>query len=319
MSRPNLSAQPDLSAMDPRARRLLAMVNLGGPRDAARVTPAERRRSFAKLMRFSAAPPEGVAAKNLVIARCGGKTRLRLYMPDKAAKESAGLVYFHGGGLVAGSLDTHDNLCRRLADAAGCRVVAVDYRLAPEHPFPAAIIDALTATRWCIRHAERLGVRHDAIGVAGDSGGATLAAIVSQVLGRRGAIKAQVLLCPVLDCGSPSASRRAFATGFLLDAATIARDLVHYAPTRSLDDPRLSPLRTQNLNDVPPAVIHTAAFDPLVDEGAAYAARLVAAGTPVTYRCHASLVHHFYALDAMIPAAAEALARIAADTRAALG
>ncbi len=311
-------SQPDFSAMDPRARRLLAMVNLGGTHDAAHVTPAERRTSFAKLMRFSTAPPGGVAAEDLVISSCGGSMKLRLYKPENAADKSAGLIYFHGGGLVAGSLNTHDNLCRRLADAAGCRVVAVDYRLAPEDPFPAAIIDALTAARWCIRHADRFGLRRDAIGVAGDSGGATLAAIVSQVLGRRGAIKAQVLLCPVLDCGSPSASRRAFATGFLLDAATIARDLVHYAPTRPLDDPRLSPLRARNLAGLPPAVIHTAAFDPLVDEGAAYAARLAAAGTPVTYRCHASLVHHFYALDAMIPAAAEALAQIAADTRAAL-
>ncbi len=312
-------SEPDLSAMDARARRLLAMVNLGGPHDAARVTPAERRASFAKLMQFSASPNSDIAAEDVRMAGCGGATvALRLYTPRTIVGRSAGLVYFHGGGLVAGSLETHDRLCRRLAGDVGCRIVAVDYRLAPEHPFPAAIIDALAATRWCLRHAVRLGLERDAIGVAGDSGGATLAAIVAQVLGRRGAIKAQVLLCPVLVAGEATASRRAFASGFLLDAATMARDLDHYAPTRPLADPRLSPLHAPDLADLPPAVIHTAGYDPLVDEGRLYAARLAQAGTPVIDRCHADLVHHFYALDAMIPAAGAALAQIAEDVRSAL-
>jgi acetyl esterase/lipase len=304
--------------MDPRARRLLAMIALGGPHEAGQVTPAERRASFAKLMRFSAAPARPVSTRDLTMPCRRRPLALRLYTPEGVADESAGLVYFHGGGLVAGSLDTHDNLCRGLADAIGCRILAVDYRLAPEHPFPAAIVDALAATRWCLRHAPRLGMVPGAIGVAGDSGGATLAAVVAQVLGRRGRLKTQVLLCPVLDCGPPSVSRRAYAAGFLLDASTMAQDLSHYAPRRALSDPRLSPLRAANLSGLPRAVIHTAAFDPLVDEGAAYAARLAAAGTPVTYRCHASLVHHFYALDAMIPAAGTALAQIAADAREAL-
>ena len=300
--------------MDPRARRLLAMVNLGA-RDAALVTPAERRESFMRLMRFSAAPADEIKTENMRMEGCGGPIALRLYTPKDIAGPGAGLIYFHGGGLVAGSLDTHDNLCRRLAGDIGCRLVAIDYRLAPEHPFPAAIIDALAATRWCRRHAARLGLDRGAIGVAGDSAGATLAAVVAQVLGRRGAIKAQVLLCPVLVAAEQSASRRAFETGFLLDAATMARDLDHYAPTRPLDDPRLSPLRARDLAGLPPAVIHTAAYDPLVDEGHAYAACLATAGTPVTYRCHASLVHHFYALDALLPAAGAALAQIAEDAR----
>ena len=302
--------------MDPQARRFLAMIAIGGPPDGARIDPSDRRRSFKKLMRF-AKPPEGhVLADDARIGPRG--IPVRRYTPEPDAPLMPGLVYFHGGGLVAGGLDTHDALCRTLAHLARCRVIAVDYRLAPEHPFPAAIVDALTAVRWVLRHAEDLGLRREAIAIGGDSGGATLATIVCQIMARRQVIKAQLLLCPVLDFGEPSGSRQRFASGFLLDTATMATDLSWYAPRRSLRDPRVSPLRAERLDDLPPTIIHTAGFDPLVDEGTAYACRLAEAGVSVRHHCHERLVHHFYALTGVIPAAQAALAAIGRDLEVAL-
>lgn len=303
-------------AMDPQARRFLAMVALGA--SGAAVGIAERRASFAKLMRWSRPPAAPVATLEKAVAGCGGAIALRIYSPENAPAASPGLIYFHGGGLVAGSLDTHDRLCRTLAAESGCRILAVGYRLAPEHPFPAAILDAIAATRAVLRDPARFGLNGDAIAVGGDSGGATLATVVAGLLRGRGRLRAQVLLCPVLDITARSASRRLFDSGFLLDAATMASDLGHYAPGRSLDDRFVSPLFRPDCAGMAPAIIHTAGFDPLRDEGAAYAERLRHAGVPLRYTCHATLVHHFYGLTGVIAAARPALSQIAGEIRAAL-
>ena len=306
-------------AMDPKAQRFLAMVALAGTAGEA-VGIEERRASFARLMRFSRAPGETMEVTECAAAGCGGHAiPLRLYTPAGAPRPSPGLVYFHGGGLVAGSLDTHDALCRSLAVGSGCRIVSVGYRLAPEHPFPAAILDAYAAVQFCAREAAALGIVRGKLGVGGDSGGGTLAAIVAAVLGRRLALKAQVLLCPVLDFAEVRASRRLYAKAHLLDAATMAADLAFYAPQRSLDDPRVSPLRGEPAAGLPPTLIHTAGFDPLRDEGYAYAARLRAAGVDVRHTDHGSLVHHFYGLTGVIPAATPALAAIACEIAEMLG
>lgn len=303
--------------MDPAARRFLAMVGLAGGGGAADIEA--RRTSFAKLMRFSRAPPEPVEVEaHEARGRGGHAIPMRLYVPDGAARPSPGLVYFHGGGLVAGSLDTHDPLCRSLAAGSRCRIVSVGYRLAPEHPFPAAILDAYAAARYCAREADALGITPGHLGVGGDSGGATLAAIVARVLGGRLGLRAQVLLCPVLDFAGTWQSKRLFGEGHLLDDSTMAADLAHYAPRRSLDDQRLSPLRADPTG-MPPTSIHTAGFDPLRDEGFAYAARLGAAGTIVHHTDHGSLIHHFYGLTAAIPAAAPALAGITREIGEMLG
>ena len=307
----------DLSAMDPQARRFLAMVAVGAAPDIATdIVPdaGKRRASFERLMRFSRPPAAEIVATDLQIV--GRHTiAARCYAPADLGAPSPGLVYFHGGGLVAGGLETHDALCRTLAHEARVRVVAVDYRLAPEHPFPAAIVDALGATRWVLRRADELGIASDRVAVGGDSGGGTLAAVVGQVLSQIAprALRAQVLLCPALDFAAESASRRRLAAGFLIDAATIAADLVHYAPQRPLEDRRISPLRARDLAGLPATVLHTAGFDPLVDEGAAYARLLAEAGVEVRYRCHEALVHHFYGLDGVVPAARAALAEIGRD------
>lgn len=299
-------------AMDPKAQRFLAMVGLAGTEGGA-ASVAERRASFARLMRFSRAPLVPVAVEERVAPGCGGHDiPLRIYTPSGASRPSAGLVWFHGGGLVAGSLDTHDSLCRSLAAGSGCRLVGVGYRLAPEHPFPAAILDAYAAVRFCAREVETLGLMRTRLGVGGDSGGGTLAAIVARVLGRRLGLKAQVLLCPVLDFVETRPSKRDFGAGHLLDDATMAADLALYAPCRPLDDPRVSPLRAEAAG-LPPTLIHTAGFDPLRDEGHAHAARLRAAGVDVRHTDHGSLVHHFYGLTGAIPAATPALDAIARE------
>lgn len=306
-------SDPDLTGMDPQARRFLAMVAVGAAGATAYASIEQRRRSFEHLMRFSRPPAEAIDTQDHTIPTRRARIALRAYALPNAPPLLPGLVYFHGGGLVAGSVETHDAICRWLVLEAQCRVVSVDYRLAPEHPFPAAVVDALYATRWISRHRATLGIEELAVG--GDSGGATLAAIACQVLHRSIEIKAQVLLCPVLDCSGVHASRRTFADGFMLDAATMARDLELYAPTRPLEDPRLSPLRATSLADMPATLIHTAGFDPLRDEGAAYATRLRDAGVAVEHVCHETLIHHFYGLAGAIPTAHAALVAIAAGLK----
>jgi acetyl esterase len=307
--------------LDPHAKRLLDMMALAGSKNAASVTIETRRSSFARLMALSGSgPPIGSVAER-TIPGPGGALPLRLYTPQAAsARPPPALVYFHGGGLVAGSLDTHDALCRVLAEGTGATVIAVGYRLAPEHRFPAAILDSQAATAWIFTNAAGLEIDPRRIGVAGDSGGGTLAAVVCQTVHMAEAppIALQLLLCPVLDFGPESQSRQEFADDYLLDRATLERDFAHYSPG-NLDrsDPRVSPLRAVDLSGLPPAFVHTAEFDPLRDEGAAYADRLVRAGVPVHYTCHPGMIHHFYGLTAIIPTARTAVEAICREVRAA--
>ncbi|TLZ42774.1 MAG: alpha/beta hydrolase, partial [Gammaproteobacteria bacterium] len=222
------------------------------------------------------------------------------------------------GGLVAGSLETHDGICRALAAASRCRLLSVDYRLAPEHSFPAAIDDGLAATWWVATHAAELGLDPDRLGVCGDSAGATLAAVVCQSAAAEGAprLACQFLLCPIMDYAAESDSRRSLAQGYLIDRATLEHDLRHYlGPEADRADPRVSPLRAPGVMNLPPTVIHTAEFDPLRDEGAAYAERLRAAGVKITYRCHPGMIHLFYGLGALIPYAGAAFGLMGADVR----
>lgn len=311
--------------IDPQARRLMAMLEAGGRGGAPPATAAERRSGFAGLMRMAGRPPEVGSVEDAEVAGGAGPRPARVYgPPGRAGAASPGLVYFHGGGLVAGGLDTHDALCRTLAAGSGCRVVSVDYRLAPEHPFPAAVDDAVAALGDVLGRAAAFGLDPRRVAVGGDSGGGTLAAVAA--LGRGVGPALQFLLCPVLDLApvrDPSAatpSRALYARGHLLDAELMARDLADYAPDAAdLRDPRLSPLHAPDLTGAPPAVIHTAEFDPLRDEGALYAARLADAGVAVEHRCHPGMIHHFYGLTGFIPAAAAALAGIAEGLGRALG
>jgi acetyl esterase len=240
-----------------------------------------------------------------------GPLQLRMYTPQRAREGlTPTLIYFHGGAGVFGNLDTHDGLCRILSNASACRVLSVDYRLAPENPFPAAVEDSYVATQWISTHAEELGIDASRIAVAGDSHGGTLAAVVCQRARDCGnpRIAAQLLICPVLDLAAQTGSRKRLATGYFLDASLLDWAVSQYCPRDAdLHDPRLSPLRAHRLSGLPPAYVHTAEFDPMRDEGEAYARALEQAGVEVHYVCHPGMIHHFYAMAGAIPYARSAL------------
>jgi acetyl esterase/lipase len=237
-----------------------------------------------------------VAVREVEVAGAEGPLTARLYTPDGAPDVTPLLVFFHGGGWVIGTLDTHDNLCHYLAVNAGVRVLSVDYRLAPEAPFPAAADDALAAFRWAAKHAADLGADPDAIAVGGDSAGGNLAAVVSYLATKRRGVAPvfQLLIYPATDASVRRRSRDLFAEGFFLTSEEMDWFLGHYAPDEaSWTDPKLSPLLASNLAGLPPAYITTAGFDPLRDEGEEYARKLAAAGVPVVLRRHPDLIHGF--------------------------
>jgi acetyl esterase len=308
--------------LDPHARRFLDRLAASAPRASASLGVEERRSALEQLLGLSGREPvAGVAEAAIPVA--SGSLPIRIYTPQgvSASAQLPGLVFFHGGGLVAGSLESHDAICRSLANATGWRLISVGYRLAPEAPFPAAVEDAWAATQWVAGHAAELGIDSDRMGVCGDSAGATLAAVVCQAAASRGAprLAVQILLCPILDHAGETDSRRALAEGYFVDRGTLAHDLSHYLGSGDdRADPRISPLRAQSFAGLPPTCIHTAEFDPLRDEGELYARRLTQAGVKASYRCHAGMIHLFYGLRALIPSAAAAYESIGGDLRALL-
>lgn len=231
------------------------------------------------------------------------------------------LMFMHGGGWVAGDLETHDRFCRRVAREAGAVVIAIDYRLAPEHPFPAAIDDAERAWADVARRASSLGGDPGQIAVGGDSAGGNLSAVLCQRL-RDGAAPGrlpvlQVLIYPATDFRREAASHREFADGLLLTDDSITKYKAHYSAPDDLD-PRVSPLLHPQLAGLPPAIVATAGFDPLRDEGEAYANALGAAGVPVVHLNEAGLVHGYLQLDAAIRAADTAVGDLLAAIRVGL-
>ncbi len=232
--------------------------------------------------------------------------------PSIAEQPLASLVWFHGGGLVSGGLDTHDSLMAELAAAARCRVVAVDYRLAPEHRFPAAHDDALDALNAIHARCEEMAIDPARLGVGGDSAGGGLAAYAA--VRTRASLKLLFLLCPVLDPLARERSRFELGTGHLIEESTMERYWALYRDGEiESEDARVAPLRAENFVDYPPTRIHTAEYDPLKDEGAALAREIAAAGKPARLEEHAGLIHHFYGLTGVIPSARAALAKIGAD------
>src|SRR6202045_5448348 len=276
--------------LDPLAKRFLSMMAAAAPEARPRPSANERRQALTKLMQFARADVTHVSGIDGVLPGPAGDLPYRLYAPaDDGSERAPGFVFFHGGGMVAGSIETHDPICAALAQTSGCRLISVGYRLAPEHKFPAAVEDAIAATRWVYAHAASLGIDATRLVVGGDSAGATLGAVVCQdALKNAGpAILLQCLICPVLDFEEPSPSRQAFAENHMIDKATIDADLADYLPGNiDLADPRISPLRTTDLVGLPAAIIHTAEFDPMRDEGNAYAIKLMTAGVAVEHVCH---------------------------------
>jgi acetyl esterase len=310
--------------VDRQAQRILGMLSASGlaPRSAD-LTAARLRESMVLLAQAFDIPAAQIGSVHrLDLPGPTGVLPVRVYVPSGRGmnEQSAGLIYFHGGAGVFCSLQTHEGLCRQLAEASRCRIFSVDYRLAPEHPFPAAVEDAGFATRWICAHAEELHVDPSRIAIGGDSFGATLAIVAclesSDAMDRPLAL--QVLFCPVTDLSSQSPSWRELGQGHLLDRVTLDWAIERYAPGADLKDPRLSPLHAPNLAGLPPAQIHTAEFDPLRDEGKAYADRLDNAGVPVRYLCHAGMVHHFYCMAGAIQYARTAITEAGAAIAEAL-
>lgn len=228
-------------------------------------------------------------------------------------KEAPLLVYFHGGGFVLGDLDTHDSVCRRLSQDAELHVLSVAYRLAPEFAFPSAVEDACEAFAWAVTNAERLGTRRDQIAVGGDSAGANLATVVAQLAKKTGgpAPIAQLLLYPALDRTVPRPSLELFAKGFFLTRADVEWFTAHYLGKTDPADERASPLCARDVTGIAPAVVVTAGFDPLRDEGEEYAHKLEAAGVPVVLRRYERLIHGFANMSGVSPACREATAEVA--------
>jgi len=284
-------------------------------------TPGEARAALLRSTRAIAGRPVAMAGvRALTVAGAAGPLGARLYVPAGAGEAPAPLVlFFHGGGWVVGDLDSHDAPCRALAAAAGMRVLAVDYRLAPEHPYPAAVDDAVAAFGDVVARAGELGADPERIAVAGDSAGGHLAAVLAQRCSAGGgrAPAFQLLIYPATDFVGDHRSTALFATGFLLTKASMDWYEAQFVPDP--DDKRAaSPLLAESLAGMAPAMVVTGGFDPLRDEGEAYAAALRTAGVPVVARRHPGQVHGFFNATGVGSAAHEAIAEIAGVLRGAL-
>jgi acetyl esterase len=300
--------------LDPRARRFLDFLAASGRGRAGAPDLEALRRAGAELAGF-AAPAPPVERRD---ERLSGLA-FRVYSPHGAAGGVLpGLVYLHGGGWISGDFETYDPICAALAAGAACRVIAVDYRLAPEHRFPAAFEDGLAAVRAVRADPARFGVDPRRLALGGDSAGANLAVIVARALRGETAspLAMQVLLCPVMEPLGRTPSRAALASGHLIEETTMALYWEHYrVDGLAPDDPRVAPLRASEFVGMPPALIHTAEFDPLRDEGELYAHALARDGVSAKLTRHAGMIHHFYGLGGVIPAAQAALTRIGDDIR----
>ncbi len=269
-------------------------------------------------------PPRPMArVEKLTIPGPDSEMPARLYVALGATQPPQPmLVYYHGGGWVIGDLDTHDSACRFLAEHSGCRVLSVDYRLAPEHPFPIPVEDAVAAFAWAHEHAAELGADPERIAVGGDSAGGNLSTALC--LQNRDAGNPQpamqLLLYPVTDAVGGQQSRDTFAEGFLLTRNDMEWFENHYIPDGIDDDePRASMMRAVDVSGLPPAYVATSGFDPLRDEGEIYAARMREAGVQVVLQRHTSQIHGFANLTAICPSARTAMLEVAGALRMGLG
>lgn len=244
-----------------------------------------------------------------------GSVPIRIYRPNADAK--ACLVFYHGGGWVIGDLNTHDAACRILANASGCVVIATDYRLAPEHPFPAPFDDCYQTLCWVSDNADALGIDKNRIAVGGDSAGGNLAATVSiKARDEAGpAIQHQLLIYPVTDASMSTPSYTDNAEGYMLGRDTMAWFFNHYVSEQHLKDPMVSPLLAEDLKNLPSATVFTAEFDPLRDEGEAFAERLKTAGIDVDLKRFDGQIHGFYTMTDVMPEAREAALIAAANLK----
>ena len=306
--------------LDPQARFVLDQMATQGGMELSDLSPAEARQMFEK-MRVPLPGEPVTRVEELRIPGPAGAIPARLYAPDGVTSPAPAIVYFHGGGWVIGSLDSHDNLCRALANRTQSAVVSVDYRLAPEHRFPAAAEDCWAAARWVAEQGGALGLDGGRVAVAGDSAGGNLSAVVALMARDRGApdLRHQVLIYPVTDPDFERPSYVENAEGYLLTRKAMRWFWDHYVPEPGRrSDAYVAPLRAARLDDLPPATVVTAEFDPLRDEGEAYAARLREAGVATTLTRYDGQIHGFVSLFEVFDAGKRAIDEIATALDAAL-
>lgn len=280
-------------------------------------TPARARTAFALLETLTTGAMEpNVTAQPVSIDPGERRIPARVYRPNSQAPGKPLFVFYHYGGGVTGDLETCHAFCSMIASIARCAVLSVDYRLAPEHKWPAGLNDAIDSYLWAVKSARSFGAAPDTAAVGGDSIGGNFAAIVCQEMKRRGFAQPamQLLIYPAVDMASDTASMTDFADSFPLNQDLMAWYMRHYLPEGAdIHDVRVSPLRADDLSGLAPAVVITAGFDPLVDQGFAYAEKLKAAEVETVYRCYDALAHTFTSRTGVIPAADKACREICND------
>src|SRR3954452_6714319 len=311
----------DGQRLEPEIQLQLAMIERQGAPPVESLTPPEAREATRLQAAVAGGRPLPVAGvRDLAVDGATGPLRARHYAPEEPGGPHPLLVYYHGGGFVIGDLDTHDSACRLLCRHAGVHVLSVDYRLAPEAPFPQPIDDGRAAFAWAAAHAAELGADPARVAVGGDSAGGNMAAVVSQETVREGVAAPvfQLLIYPAVDASKDYRSQELFREGFLLTQAEMDYFYNHYVGQADPTDPRLSPLLADDLSGLPPALIVTAGFDPLRDEGEAYAQALREAGNVVAHRRFAGLIHGFANMVAVRRVSRDAVVEMAGATRALL-
>ena len=295
--------------VDPQAQTFLDGLAQAGARSAAETSPEEMRAGYALLSALGLPAAEPPFTEDRLIPGPAGEIPVRIYRPQAEGTHPV-VVFFHGGGFVIGGIGTHDPLCQQLSSRVPAVVVSVDYRLAPEYPFPAAVEDCWAATQWVAANAAALGADPGRLAVAGDSAGGNLAAVVAIRARDAGSLPVayQLLIYPTTDATGSLPSIQENGQGYFLTAETMAWFHGHYlGPDGDRNHPDASPLFIEDLSGLAPAFIVTAEYDPLRDEGEAYGRRLEEAGVPTKVRRYDGMIHAFFQLDAVIPAAASAI------------
>jgi acetyl esterase len=306
-------------ALDPNVQLLLSTMEQSGNGSICDIG-IEETRQFIEAFGSLGGTVDVARVEDLTIPTPAGDIPARLYSPAAEAVLPV-VVYFHGGGWCIGNITSHDGVCRKLAQSSGLTVISVDYRLAPEHPFPAAADDSYAAARWIADHGAELGVDPSRLAVAGDSAGGNLAAVTALLARDQGGptVSFQLLVYPVIDGTMSFPSYKENAEGLLLTARDMAFFYDHYAgPDTDRKDPKLSPLYAPDLSGLPPALVITAEYDPLRDEGEAYADALQQAGVSARASRYDGMVHGFFGLEAIVPASAPAMEEAAAALKNAL-
>jgi acetyl esterase len=309
--------------LHPHAKALLALIEERGLPPTHTLSPAEARRIYLERRFFTQPDAPAVAEVQAVDAEGPhGAIPLRVYRPlgSGTAAGLPALVFLHGGGWTIGDLDTHDTLCRELANASGCCVVAVHYRMGPEHRFPAAVDDAIVATRWVHAHAAELNIDATRLAVGGDSAGGNLAAVVALAARDAGdlPLRFQLLIYPATDMRRVAPSHARSGQGYLLTTESMQYFRDHYMGSSQDDDWRASPLLHETLAGLPPALVLVAGYDPLHDEGVQYAQRLSEAGNRTTLVNFERQIHGFILMGRVIDEANTAVALCASELRRAL-